>query len=61
MFNDTRIDVSEISGSERLGRVVESDIKKFAAIKINNPNKIQKKKNQSLEEHLLDKKENLKF
>ena len=38
------IDVSEISGSERLGRVVESDIKKFAAIKINNPNKIQKKK-----------------
>ena len=36
------IDVSEISGSERLGRVVESDIKKFAAIKINNPNKIQK-------------------
>jgi len=38
------IDLSEISGSERLGRVVESDIKKFAAIKINNPNKIQKKK-----------------
>ena len=38
------IDVSEISGSERLGRVVESDIKKFAAIKINNPNEIQKKK-----------------
>ena len=38
------IDVSEISGSERLGRVVESDIKKFAAIKINNPNKIQKEK-----------------
>ena len=38
------IDVSEISGSERLGRVVESDIKKFAAIKINNPNNIQKKK-----------------
>ena len=38
------IDVSEISGSERLGRVVESDIKKFAAIKINNPNKIQMKK-----------------
>ena len=38
------IDVSEISGSERLGRVVESDIKKFAAIKINNLNKIQKKK-----------------
>ena len=38
------IDVSEISGSERLGRVVESDIKKFTAIKINNPNKIQKKK-----------------
>ena len=38
------IDVSEISGSERLGRVVESDIKKFVAIKINNPNKIQKKK-----------------
>jgi len=40
------IDVSEISGSERLGRVVESDIKKFAAIKINNTNKIQKKKTQ---------------
>ena len=38
------IDVSEISGSERLGRVVESDIKKFAAIKINNPNKIQQEK-----------------
>ena len=38
------IDVSEISGSERLGRVVESDIKKFAATKINNPNKIQQEK-----------------
>lgn len=38
------IDVSEINGSERLGRVVESDIKKFAAIKINNPNKIQQEK-----------------
>ena len=38
------IDVSEISGSERLGRVVESDIKKFAATKINNPNEIQKEK-----------------
>ena len=38
------IDVSEISGSERLGRVVESDIKKFAATKINNPNKNQQEK-----------------
>ena len=38
------IDVSEISGSERLGRVVESDIKKFAATKINYPNKIQQEK-----------------
>ena len=38
------IDVSEISGSERLGRVVESDIKKFAATKINNPNKTQQEK-----------------
>ena len=38
------IDVSEISGSERLGRVVESDIKKFTATKINNPNKIQQEK-----------------
>ena len=38
------IDVSEINGSERLGRVVESDIKKFAAIKINNHNKIQQEK-----------------
>ena len=38
------IDVSEIIGSERLGRIVESDIKKFAATKINNPNEIQKEK-----------------
>ena len=38
------INVSEIIGSERLGRVVESDIKKFAATKINNPNKIQQEK-----------------
>ena len=38
------IDVSEIIGSERLGRIVESDIKKFAATKINNPNKIQQEK-----------------
>jgi len=38
------IDVSEISGSERLGRVVESDIKKFVATKINYPNKIQQEK-----------------
>ena len=38
------IDVSEIIGSERLGRIVESDIRKFAATKINNPNEIQKEK-----------------
>ena len=38
------IDVSEIIGSERLGRIVESDIKKFAATKINNPNKTQQEK-----------------
>ena len=43
------IDVSEISGSERLGRVVESDIKKFAAIKINNPNKIQQEKTKKIQ------------
>ncbi len=32
------IKVSDVKGSERLGRVVESDIKKFVATKINNSN-----------------------
>ena len=36
------VDVSEIKGSERLGRVVESDVKKFVADRISKPTKFEK-------------------
>jgi len=36
------VDVSEIKGSERLGRVVESDVKKFVADRISKPTKYEK-------------------
>ena len=36
------VDVSEIKGSERLGRVVESDVKKFVAERISKPTKFEK-------------------
>ena len=36
------VEVSEIKGSERLGRVVESDVKKFVADRISKPTKYEK-------------------
>ncbi len=41
------IKVSDVKGSERLGRVVESDIKKFVATKINNADQSQNDKPQN--------------
>ena len=38
------VDINEINGSERKGRVIESDVKEFISSKINKPNKINDSK-----------------
>ena len=43
------VDINEVSGSERIGRVIEKDIKHFISSKINKSNKYENKiKNKSV-------------
>ena len=37
------VDINQINGSKRLGRVVESDVKSFISSKINKPLEVKKR------------------
>ncbi len=47
------VDIDQVSGSERLGRVLESDIKKFISIKMNKTQEISETKNKRIKAEYL--------